>query len=95
MYLRGKSVRSRCDESSDQSFMVNPLSYFSLKSLLHNWCNKGRDMCYPVCVMVHINVPLLLIEKSSPCSGDSGFPFSLSEWPLTIFPTPYNRIKMC
>ena len=26
---RGKSVRSWCDGSSDRSFMVDPLSYFS------------------------------------------------------------------
>ena len=47
-------------------------------------------MCYPVCGMVHIKEPLLLINKSSLCGG-SGFPFSLSEWSLTICLTPYNR----
>ena len=47
-------------------------------------------MCYPVCGMVHIKDPLLLIDKSSLCGG-SGFPFSLSEWSLTICLTPYNR----
>ena len=45
---------------------------------------------YPVCGMVHIKEPLLLIEKSSPCGG-SGFPLSLSEWSFTICLTPYNR----
>ena len=30
------------------------------------------------------------IDKSSLCGG-SGFPFSLSEWSLTICLTPYNR----
>ena len=58
-------------------------------SILHG-DNKGRGMCYPVCGMVHIKEPLLLIDKSSLC-GDSGFPFSLSEWSLTICLTPYNR----
>ena len=58
--------------------------------VLHDWCNKGRGMCYPVCGMVHIKEPLLLIDKSSLC-GSSGFPFSLSEWSLTICLTPYNR----
>ena len=48
-------------------------------------------MCYPVCGMVHIKDPLLLIEKSSLYSGGSGFPLSLSEWFFTICPTPYNR----
>ena len=58
----------------------------------HDWCNKGRGMCYPVCGMVHIKESLLLIGKSSP-SGGSGFPFSLPEWYFTIIlcPTPYNR----
>ena len=45
--------------------MVDPLSYFSFQPVLHDWCNKGRGMCYPVCGMVHIKEPLLLIEKSS------------------------------
>ena len=69
---------------------VDPLSYFSFQPVLHDWCNKGRGMCYPVCGMVHIKEPLLLIDKSSQC-GSSGFPFSLSEWSLTICLTPYNR----
>ena len=65
---------------------VDLLSYFSF----HDWCNKGHGKCYPVCEMVHIKEPLLLIGKSSPCGG-SGFPFSLSEWSLTICLMPYNR----
>ena len=48
-------------------------------------------MCYPVGGMVHIKEPLLLIGKSSLCSG-SGFPFSLSEWSLTICLMPYKII---
>ena len=55
---------------------VDPLSYFSFQPVLHDWCNKGRGMCYPVCGMVHIKEPLLLIDKSTLCGG-SGFPFSL------------------
>ena len=61
---------------------------------LHDWCNKGRGTCYPVCGMVLIKEPLLLIGKSSPCD-DSGFPLSLSEWSFTIYPTPYNRKIKC
>ena len=61
------------------------------RPVLHDWCNKGRGMCYPVCGMVHIKEPLLLIGKSSLCGG-SGFPLSLSEWSFTICLTPYNRI---
>ena len=69
---------------------VDPLSYFSFQPVLHDWYTKGRGMCYPVCGMVHIKEPLLLIGKSSLCGG-SGFPLSLSEWSLTICLTPYNR----
>ena len=38
-------------------------SYFSFQPVLHDWCNKGRGMCYPVCGMVHIKEPLLLIDE--------------------------------
>ena len=69
---------------------VDPLSYFSFQPVLHDWCNKGCGMCYPVCGMVHIKELLLLIKKSSPC-GSSVFPFWLSEWSFTICPMPYNH----
>ena len=68
----------------------HPLSYFSFQPVLHDWCNKGHGMYYPVLGMVHIKEPLLLIGKSSPCGG-SWFPLSLSEWSFTICPTLYNR----
>ena len=51
--------------------------------------NKGCGMCYPVCGMMHIKEPSLLIRKSSLCGG-SGFPLSLNEWSFTICPKPYN-----
>ena len=57
--------------------MVDPLSYFSFQPVLHDWCNKDRGICHPVCEMMHIKEPLLLIGKSSPCGG-SGFPLSLA-----------------
>ena len=50
-------------------------------------------MCYPVCGMVHIKQPLLLIGKSRQCGG-SGFPLSLSH-SFTICPTPYNHKIKC
>ena len=68
-----------------------PLSYFSFQAVLYDWRNKGSGMYYPVCVMMHIKEPLLLIGKSSLC-GDSRFPFLLSEMSFTICLTPY---KMC
>ena len=57
-----------------QWVMVDPLSYFSLQPVFHDWFNKGCDMYYPVCGMVNVKYPLLLIEKSSQCSGSSRFP---------------------
>ena len=50
------------------------MSYFSFQPVLHDWCNKGCGMCHPVCGMMHIKEPLLLIRKSSLCGG-SVFPF--------------------
>ena len=95
MSLHGKSVLSWHYRSSDRSFIVDPLSYFSLQPVIHDWYNKGHGMCYPVCGMVYIKDPLLLIKKSSLCSGSSVFPLSLSEWLFTICPRPYNHVKMC
>ena len=69
---------------------ADTLSYFSFQPVLHYWCNKGSGMYYPVCGMMHIKEPLLLIGKSS-LYGGSGFAISLSEWSFTICVTPYNR----
>ena len=40
--------------------------------VFHMWYNKGCGMCYPVCGMVYIKDPLLLLRMSSPCNSDSG-----------------------
>ena len=37
MYLCGKSVCSWRDGSLDRSFMVDPLIYFLLQPVLHDW----------------------------------------------------------
>ena len=44
--------------------MVDPLNYFSFQPVLHNWCNKNCNIFYPVCGLVHIKDPLLLIGNS-------------------------------
>ena len=88
LLLIGKSSPS--NGGSGFHLALDPLSYFSFQPVLHDWCSKDRGMCYPVCGMVHIKELLLLTGKSSLCGG-SGFPFSLSEWSLTICLTPYNR----
>ena len=92
MQLSGKSVRSWRDGSSDRSFMVDPFSYFSFQ--LHDWCNKGCGMCYPVCGMVHIKEPLLLIGKCSPCGG-SGFLSRYLSGPLPYVLRHITVNKMC
>ena len=104
-YFRAYIICTWCDGSSDRSPMVGPLSCSSVvRAFVHGamghridptlnyfsyWCNKHCGMCYPVCGMMHIKEPLLLIGKSSPCGG-SGFSISLSEWYFTICLTPYN-----
>ena len=60
-----------------------PIELFLVPASAPRLVQQSCGMCYPVCGMVHIKEPLLLIDKSSLC-GSSGFPFSLSEWSLTI-----------
>ena len=73
----GKSIHSWCNGSLDQSFMVDPLSYFSFQPVLHDWHNKGM-------VQIKLKDPLQLIRKSRPCIDASRFQFSLSERSFTI-----------
>ena len=54
---------------------------FLFQPVLNDWCNKGHGMCYPVCRMVHIKEPLLLIGKSSPYRA-AGFLFRYLNGPL-------------
>ena len=63
-----QDIYSWCSGSSDQSLMVDPLSYFLIQPVLHDWCNKDHGMCYPVCGMVHTKESLLLI-KPVPVTG--------------------------
>ena len=80
-----------CNGSSDQSFMVDPLSYFLFQPVLHEWCNKGCGMYDLVCGMMHIKDPLLLIGKSNSCRGNRKFSLSLSEYCFTICLMPINH----
>ena len=43
--------------------------YFSFQPVLHDRCNKGRGMCYPVCGMIHVKEPLLLTEAYVAAAG--------------------------
>ena len=31
--------------------------FLEIEPVLHDWCKKGRGMCYPVCGMMHIKKP--------------------------------------
>ena len=55
-------------------------SWWTHWAISHSSHCSTTGMCYPVCGMVHIKEPLLLIGKSSLCGG-SRYPLSLS---LTI-----------
>ena len=84
------STRGSIGRQIDPSWWTQ-LSSFSFQPVLHDWYSKGRGICYPVCRMVHmvhIKDPLLLIGKSSPCNGGSGFHLLLSEW------VQYQRQKL-
>ena len=83
---RKKSVISQTVSVVERPLMVvgsiphgGLIELFLFQPVLHNWCNKGRGMCYPVCVMMLIKqkISLLIIGKSSHFGG-SGFPLSLS-----------------
>ena len=99
-YLFDLTLLIQPSESSNKIICIRPCAIqtrmfiqgiaFGVFKQSHDWCNKGCGMCYPICGMVHIKEPLLLIGKSSLCGG-SGFPLSLSEWSLTICLSPYNR----
>ena len=71
------------------SILHIPIELFLVPAVSTTGVTKAM-VCAILSVGVHIKEPLLLIGKSSLCCG-SGFPFSLSEWSLTICLTPYNR----
>ena len=43
-----------------------PVELFFVSASAPQLVYKGRGMCYPVCGMVHLKDPLLLIRKSNP-----------------------------
>ena len=60
------------------SIIHGPIELFLVPASDPQLVNKGRGVCYPVCGIMHIKEPLLLIGKNNPCGG-SGFPLLLSE----------------
>ena len=49
--------------------MVDTLNYFSFKPVIHDWYNKGRSMSYPICGMVYMKDPLLLVAHVGAAAG--------------------------
>ena len=46
--------------------------YFLFQPVLHDWCNKGHGMCYPVWDGAYKRT----LAINQPCSG-SGFPLAI------------------
>ena len=86
----GKSVRSWCDESSDRSFMVDPLSYLLFQPVLHDWLNKDRGMCYPVCGVMHTKESERVAHVAA-----AGFLFRYLSGPLPYVRHHITVNKMC
>ena len=62
--MASHTVISRVSALGVIGYWFDPsLSYFSFKPVLHNWCNKGHGMYYPVSETGHIIDPLLLFGK--------------------------------
>ena len=68
--------------------------YFSFQPVLHDCCNKGCGMWYPVCGMVHIKEPLLLIEKVAHVAA-AGFLSRYLNGPLPCVRRHITENKMC
>ena len=90
----GMATRNASGWLLECSGSTNPVTEYSFQPVLHDWCNKGRGMCYPVCGMMYMKELLLLIGKSSLC-GISRFPLSLSVWSFTICLIHITVNKMC
>ena len=68
---------------------------YSCMPVLHDWCNKGRCMCYPVCGMVYIKEPLLLIGKKISHVAAAGFLSRYLNGPLPYVRRHITVNKMC
>ena len=76
-------VREFAHGAMEGQVMVDPLSYFTFQPVLYDWCNKGHCICYPVCGMVHIKEPLLLIERVAHVAA-AGFLSHFLNGPLQV-----------
>ena len=60
----------------------------SFQPVLHDWCNKGHGMCYPVCGMVHACCYSKRVAREVAAAASR----SPSLWSLTQYP---NRSSQC
>ena len=47
-------VRAFARGAMGRRIVVDLVGYFSVQPVLHDWCNKGRGMCYHVCGMMQV-----------------------------------------
>ena len=66
-----------CDTINNPEKCIQGARCSSVRQCSTTGVTKAMVCVYPVCGIVHIKEPLLLIGKSSPCGG-RGFPLSLS-----------------
>ena len=71
--------KERNDLFNDALCMV----HHSFQPVLHDWCNKGHGICYPICGMVHIKEPLLLMKKKE-------WPMKAASFLSDYLSGPYN-----
>ena len=62
-FIKTVSVFSLCLAFMMGRRIYPSVRYVSFTPVLLDWCNKGCGMCCPVCGMMHIKEPLLLIGK--------------------------------
>ena len=85
------SCRSWCDGLSDQSLMMDSLSYF--RSSQCSTTDVVKAVLYAILSVrwyVQKN-PICQSKRVVKCSGGSRFPLWISEWSFTICPTPCNN----
>ena len=62
-----------------------PIEHFSFQPVLHDWCNKGRGMYYPVYEMMHIKRTLAANRKEEYVAA-AGFLSRYLSGPLPYVP---------
>ena len=73
-----------------------PIELFSrYRPVLHDWCNKGHGMCYPVCGMMHIKRTLAAKSERVAHVAAAGFLSRYLSGPLPYVRRHITVNKMC